>query len=234
MAGSERVVDAKPGSRIIEPRRRIHPQLSPARSAADDLAGAGVSSPLPAGDHAERDERARRRLVSRSESPGDRRRRPRWRVARCLPSRSWRRPLQPPRPANVTAYVDAGAGQTLMERPPAKGSIVRHRRQGRRSPSGRCRTAPQSVLLPTTLKADQILFRGQRARRDVARERRRLLRCAFRRRRDTGGRRRQVLRRRPRQAARGEGARGAAFHQRRSARACAAAARRATSRRCSS
>ena len=54
------------------------------------------------------------------------------------------------------------AGQALMDAPPARGSDRRRRPSGRRpgSRSGRCRTAPPSCCEPTTLKADQILFRA--------------------------------------------------------------------------
>ena len=112
---------------------------------------------------------------------------------------------------SVTAYVDSVAGQTFMERPPAKGSIV------------------NTVVNGDVDRMDTVEWRhggaaaddaeggsdpvhGQRARRDVAGERRGFLRCAHCRRRDTRGRRREVFRRGPRQAADGEGTRGPAVH----------------------
>ena len=53
--------DREPRPRVGEPRRRVHAQLPPERSAADDLAGAGLSSPLPPDDHARGNQRARPR-----------------------------------------------------------------------------------------------------------------------------------------------------------------------------
>ena len=64
----------EPGPGIGEPRRRVHAQLPAGRSAADDLAGARVPPPVLPGDHARRDQRARRRLVPGAQ-PADRRQR---------------------------------------------------------------------------------------------------------------------------------------------------------------
>ena len=60
MLGYERVVDGEPGPRVGEPRRRVHAQFSPGRSAADDLAGARVPPAVRAGHHAGRGQRAHR------------------------------------------------------------------------------------------------------------------------------------------------------------------------------
>ena len=59
----------------------------------------------------------------------------------------------------VTAYVDAGAGRVLMEHPPAKGTIVRTTQRGNIT-EWTLSNGATVALLPTTLKADQILFRA--------------------------------------------------------------------------
>src|SRR5262245_2793252 len=59
----------------------------------------------------------------------------------------------------VTAYVDAGAGLTLMEHPPAKGGIVKTALKGDVT-EWTLSNGATVALLPTTLKADQILFRA--------------------------------------------------------------------------
>jgi zinc protease len=59
----------------------------------------------------------------------------------------------------VTAYVDAGAGKALMERPPAKGRIVKTALKGNVT-EWTLSNGATVALLPTTLKADQILFRA--------------------------------------------------------------------------
>ena len=58
---------------------------------------------------------------------------------------------------SLTAYVDSAAGQTLMDRPPAKGSIVSTAVKGNVT-EWKLSNGATVVLLPTTLKADQILF----------------------------------------------------------------------------
>ena len=58
---------------------------------------------------------------------------------------------------NLTAYVDSAAGQLLMERPPAKGSIVSTSVKGNIT-EWKLSNGATAVLLPTTLKTDQILF----------------------------------------------------------------------------
>jgi zinc protease len=58
---------------------------------------------------------------------------------------------------NLTAYVDSAAGQTLMERPPAKGSIVSTAVKGNVT-EWKLSNGATAVLLPTTAKVDQILF----------------------------------------------------------------------------
>jgi zinc protease len=58
---------------------------------------------------------------------------------------------------NLTAYVDSAAGQTLMDRPPAKGTIVSTALRGNVT-EWKLSNGATVVLLPTTLKADQILF----------------------------------------------------------------------------
>jgi len=57
----------------------------------------------------------------------------------------------------VTAYVDAGAGGALMERPPAKGAIVKTALKGDVT-EWTLSNGATVALLPTKLKADQILF----------------------------------------------------------------------------
>jgi zinc protease len=57
----------------------------------------------------------------------------------------------------LTAYVDAGAGQTLIEHPPAKGSIVSTAVHGGVT-EWTLSNGATAVLLPTMAKADQILF----------------------------------------------------------------------------
>jgi len=59
----------------------------------------------------------------------------------------------------VTAYVDAGAGRALMDRPPAKGRIVKTAMKGDVT-EWTLSNGATVALLPTTLKADQILFRA--------------------------------------------------------------------------
>jgi len=59
--------------------------------------------------------------------------------------------------AAVTAYVDADAGRALMEHPPAKGRIVKTALKGDVTEWTLSNGATVAVL-PTTLKADQILF----------------------------------------------------------------------------
>lgn len=59
----------------------------------------------------------------------------------------------------VTAYVDSGAGKALMERPPAKGRIVKTALKGNVT-EWTLSNGATVALLPTTLKEDQILFRA--------------------------------------------------------------------------
>jgi zinc protease len=59
----------------------------------------------------------------------------------------------------VTAYVDAGAGLALMEHPPAKGRIVKTAVKGDVT-EWTLSNGATVALMPTTLKADQILFRA--------------------------------------------------------------------------
>ncbi|HEY7292450.1 MAG TPA: insulinase family protein [Vicinamibacterales bacterium] len=59
----------------------------------------------------------------------------------------------------VTAYVDAGAGRALMDHPPAKGTIVKTTMKGTVT-EWTLSNGATVALLPTTLKADQILFRA--------------------------------------------------------------------------
>ena len=61
----------------------------------------------------------------------------------------------------VERYVDGGAGQTLMDAPPARGSIVKtavHAEAG--ITEWTLSNGATVVLKPTTLKSDQILFRA--------------------------------------------------------------------------
>jgi zinc protease len=57
----------------------------------------------------------------------------------------------------LTAYVDSTAGQTLMDRPPTKGTIVKTEVKGDVT-EWTLSNGATAVLLPTTLKTDQILF----------------------------------------------------------------------------
>jgi zinc protease len=59
----------------------------------------------------------------------------------------------------VTAYVDAGAGRALMDNPPAKGRIVKTAMKGDVT-EWTLSNGATVALLPTSLKADQILFRA--------------------------------------------------------------------------
>lgn len=62
------------------------------------------------------------------------------------------KPLEP--------YVDAGAGQTLMPAPPPRGSIVKTTDRGEGILEWTLSNGATVVLKPTTLRADQILFRA--------------------------------------------------------------------------
>ncbi|HKW46974.1 MAG TPA: insulinase family protein, partial [Gemmatimonadaceae bacterium] len=57
----------------------------------------------------------------------------------------------------LTAYVDSGSGLTLMERPPAKGTIASTAAYGDVT-EWTLSNGAKVVLKPTTLRADQILF----------------------------------------------------------------------------
>ena len=59
----------------------------------------------------------------------------------------------------VTAYADITGGKALMERPPAKGSIVKTVQKDTVT-EWTLSNGATVALLPTTLKADQILFRA--------------------------------------------------------------------------
>ncbi|HYM25332.1 MAG TPA: insulinase family protein [Vicinamibacterales bacterium] len=59
----------------------------------------------------------------------------------------------------VTAYVDTTAGKALMDHPPAKGSIVKTVQKGTVT-EWTLSNGATVALLPTMLKADQILFRA--------------------------------------------------------------------------
>jgi zinc protease len=58
---------------------------------------------------------------------------------------------------SVTAYVDSDPAQALMERPPAKGSVVSTAVYGAVT-EWTLSNGARAVLLPTTLRTDQILF----------------------------------------------------------------------------
>jgi len=61
----------------------------------------------------------------------------------------------------LEAYVDAGAGKTLMDAPPARGSVVKTTAvEGTAITVWTLSNGATVVLRPTTLKADQILFRA--------------------------------------------------------------------------
>ncbi|MEQ1757317.1 MAG: insulinase family protein [Vicinamibacterales bacterium] len=60
----------------------------------------------------------------------------------------------------LEAYVDAGAGQMLMDAPPARGSVAKTTDRGNGIIEWTLSNGATVVLKPTTLKADQILFRA--------------------------------------------------------------------------
>ena len=61
----------------------------------------------------------------------------------------------------LDAYVDAGAGETLMDAPPARGSVTKTTAvEGTGITVWTLSNGATVVLRPTTLKADQILFRA--------------------------------------------------------------------------
>ncbi len=60
----------------------------------------------------------------------------------------------------LDAYVDAGAGRPLMEKAPAGGSIVKTAQPTSTVTEWTLSNGARVVLKPTTLKADQILFRA--------------------------------------------------------------------------
>ena len=135
----------EPGPRVGEPRRRVHAQLPPGRSAADDLAGARVPPALRARHHARaKSTRSpptgspisnRLVIVSAPETAGV-----------VLPDQAQlAAAVKTATTKKLEAYVDAGAGRDADGR--AAGA--RHDRQDDRrartgSPSGRCRTARPS------------------------------------------------------------------------------------------
>jgi zinc protease len=61
---------------------------------------------------------------------------------------------------SLEAYVDAGAGQALMETPPARGTIVKTTPRADGITEWTLSNGATVVLKPTTLKEDQILFRA--------------------------------------------------------------------------
>ena len=62
---------------------------------------------------------------------------------------------------SLDAYVDAGAGETLMDAPPARGSVTKTTAvDGTGITVWTLSNGATVVLRPTTLKADQILFRA--------------------------------------------------------------------------
>lgn len=60
----------------------------------------------------------------------------------------------------LTAYVDAGAGQTLLPTPPPRGTIVKTTQRAEGVVEWALSNGATVVLKPTTLRADQILFRA--------------------------------------------------------------------------
>src|SRR2546428_262255 len=60
----------------------------------------------------------------------------------------------------LIAYVDAAAGQTLMDKPPARGTIAATVRAEGGITQWTLSNGATVVLQPTTLKEDQILFRA--------------------------------------------------------------------------
>jgi zinc protease len=126
----------------------------------DHLSGAGLSSPVRAGYHAGRDERARRAvvpaqnrlvIVTGPEAAGV-----------TLPDAAQlAAAIQTASARPVTRYVDEGATQALMPMPPAKGSIVKVTpRPEAGITEWTLSNGATVVLKPTTLKEDQILFRA--------------------------------------------------------------------------
>ena len=135
----------------------------------------------------------------------------------------------------LDAYVDAGAGQTLMDAPPARGSdreddVASEGRHHRVDAVERRHRRAQAD--DAEGGSDPVPRHG--AGRHVARERRRFHLRARRRRCGPRGRRRHVQRRDARQDARRQGASPSGRSSARSTRGWAAAARRRISRRCSS
>ena len=155
--------DREPGPRVGEPRRRIHAQLPAGRSAADDLAGARVPSPLRA--RRSRSPRSTRSpsdwfpdqnrlvIVSAPEAAGvalpDR-----GAARRRGQDRDWRSELEAVRGRRP-------AGQPLMDAPPRAGTIVKTTpRPEAGITEWTLSNGATVVLKPTTLKEDQILFRA--------------------------------------------------------------------------
>jgi zinc protease len=60
----------------------------------------------------------------------------------------------------IEAYVDAGAGEKLMDAPPARGTIVKTTARPDGITEWTLSNGATVLLKPTTLKADQILFRA--------------------------------------------------------------------------
>ena len=151
----------EPRPRVGEPRRRVHAQLPAGRSAADDLAGAGVPSPLRARHHAGRDQRARRATgfpirTGWSSSPAPEA------AGVALPDQAQlAAAVKTASAKRLEPYVDVDAGQALMDAPPARGTIVKTTpRPEAGITEWTLSNGATVVLKPTTLKEDQILFRA--------------------------------------------------------------------------
>ena len=149
--------------------------------------------------------------------------------------RSSRRSSRPPRRSGSSPTWTPAAGQTLMDAPPARGTIVKTTvRPEAGITEWTLSNGATVVLKPTTLKEDQILFRAAAPGRDIAGERRRFHSRSRRGRRRPGGRRRAVQRRDARQDPRRQGGRASRRSSTRSTRGWGAGARRRISKRCSS
>ena len=160
MAGYERVVTESPDRESASRADGVHAQLPPGRSAADDLAGARVPPALRSRDHA----RAKSTRSPRTGSPISNRL-----VIVAAPEAAGvvlpdqaqlAAAVRTATTKRLEAYVDAGAGQALMDAPPARGTIVKTTARPDGITEWTLSNGATVVLKPTTLKEDQILFRA--------------------------------------------------------------------------
>ena len=93
----------EPGPRVVEPRRRVHPQLPAERGAAHGLAGACLPPPVHPRHHPRGDQRAHRAVVPGSEPARDRHRARRRGRRPAHAGAARRRRSRPPRPGRSIA-----------------------------------------------------------------------------------------------------------------------------------